>query len=125
MSFGEAVLTPPTKNNFIYPYLLGRHRVISPWTRVSVIGHLLYVSANLLTLRFRPSMIANVGHWAGVLSLVNMAVLFAGSPLVYFAGIVGVSLRASHCHTLSRGLDVWDVVSLPCYYYCDNGVGRF
>ncbi|KAH2301342.1 hypothetical protein KXV47_002300 [Aspergillus fumigatus] len=30
-----------------------------------------------------------------LLSLINMAVLFAGSPLVYLADIIGVSLRAS------------------------------
>jgi hypothetical protein len=81
--------------HFIYPYLLGRHRLIGPWTRFSAIGHLLYVAANLLALCFRPSTIANVGHRAGRLSLINMAVLFAGSPLVYFADIIGVSLRAS------------------------------
>ncbi|KAH2651742.1 hypothetical protein KXV32_004281 [Aspergillus fumigatus] len=86
--------------HLIYPYLLGRHSLMGPWTRVSVIGHLLYVAANLFVLCFRPSTVANVGHRAGRLSLINMAVLFAGSPLVYLADIIGVSLR---------GLDVRDV----------------
>lgn len=81
--------------HLIYPYLLGRHSLMGPWTRVSVIGHLLYVAANLFVLCFRPSTVANVGHRAGRLSLINMAVLFAGSPLVYLADIIGVSLRAS------------------------------
>jgi hypothetical protein len=81
--------------HLIYPYFLGRHSLIGPWTRVSVIGHLLYVAANLFVLCFRPSTVANIGHRAGRLSLINMAVLFSGSPLVYLADIIGVSLRAS------------------------------
>ncbi|KAH1894043.1 hypothetical protein KXW40_005924 [Aspergillus fumigatus] len=81
--------------HLIYPYLLGRHRLVGPWTRVSVIGHLIYVAANVFVLCFQPSTIANIGHRAGRLSLINMAVLFAGSPLVYLADIIGVSLRAS------------------------------
>jgi hypothetical protein len=36
--------------HLIYPYLLGRHSLIGPWTRASVIGHLLYVAANLFVL---------------------------------------------------------------------------
>lgn len=83
--------------HFIYRNWLSRHHLISPWTCVSAIRYLLYTAANLLVLCFWPSIIANIGHWAGRLLLINMAVLFTGSPLIYFADIIGVSLRASCC----------------------------
>lgn len=51
-----------------YPYFLGRHRLVGPWTRASVIGHLLYAAANLLALCFQPSSVTSVGHRAGKLS---------------------------------------------------------
>ncbi|GFF47949.1 LOW QUALITY PROTEIN: metalloreductase transmembrane component, putative [Aspergillus udagawae] len=63
--------------HFIYPYLLGRHRLIGPWTRVSVIGHLLYVAANLLALCFRPSTLAQATELEDYHCLILLSYLLA------------------------------------------------
>ncbi|KAL4899387.1 hypothetical protein BDW74DRAFT_189392 [Aspergillus multicolor] len=73
-----------------YPYFIERHNFVGPWTWTSFVGHLLYLTSNLVALAYQTSSIAQFGVRAGKLSLANMIVLYAGSPLEF----LGMSLRA-------------------------------
>lgn len=83
-----------------YPYALNRHRLIGPWTRAGLLLHLFYAAVNSFFLCFQVSSVAHAGSRSGRLSLINMVVLFAGSPLSLFADALGVSLSA--CRQIHR-----------------------
>ncbi|PYI07371.1 putative metalloreductase transmembrane component [Aspergillus sclerotiicarbonarius CBS 121057] len=83
-----------------YPYFIGRHHLLGPWTRASVMLHILYIGINLFALTFHVRSVADAGYRAGRLSLINMVVLFAGAPLSTLADLLGISLRS--CRRIHR-----------------------
>ena len=95
-----------TSTHLVYPYLLQRHRIVGPWSRVGVVVQLIYVAVNILCLVckslsvsragiiFRASTISEAGLRAGALTLVNAIPLFAGLHPAFLADQLGVSLRA-------------------------------
>lgn len=74
-----------------YPYLLGRHRLIGPWTRLAVILSLVYGFVNIFFVTFRASSTSEMGRRAGTLSLLNMALLYPFMQLGLFADVLGLS----------------------------------
>jgi hypothetical protein len=76
-----------------YPYVLGRHSILGPWTRAGVSLHLIYLAINLLLLFFNHISMAAAGRRAGTLSLLNMIFLLASWHLSNLADIFGISLR--------------------------------
>jgi hypothetical protein len=74
-----------------YPYLLGRHRLIGPWTRLAVLLSLAYGVINIFFVTFRASSTSEIGRRAGTLSLLNMALLYPFMQLGLFADVLGLS----------------------------------
>ncbi|KAL5335649.1 hypothetical protein BJX70DRAFT_390564 [Aspergillus crustosus] len=92
-----------------YPYLLGRHRIIGPWTRVAVLFTLAYGVINIFFMTFRTSSISEISRRAGSLSLFNMALLYPFMQLGLLADIIGISF-----HTCRRvhGVVAWMTTAL-------------
>lgn len=92
-----------------YPYLLGRHSIMGPWTRVAVLFALAYGVLNIFFVTFRASSISEIGRRAGSMSLLNMALLFPFLQLCLLAHIIGVSF-----HTCRRvhGAVAWMTTAL-------------
>jgi hypothetical protein len=74
-----------------YPYLLGRHRLIGPWTRLAVLLSLAYGLVNIFFVTFRASSSSEMSRRAGTLSLLNMALLYPFMQLGVFADVLGLS----------------------------------
>lgn len=72
-----------TSVHLTYPYLLGRHRFLGPWTRAGVLAQLIYMTANLFSLSY------------GV---------FAGPHLGFLADLLGVSVTTYRRLHRSAGL---------------------
>jgi len=79
--------------HLMYPYLIGRHRILGPWSRAVVFIQLIYITGNIFCIGFRVSTIAEAGRRAGTLAVVNMIPLFAGPHLAFLADLLAVPLR--------------------------------
>ena len=87
-----------------YPYFLHRHRLLSPWTRSSVLIQLTYITLNAFCLGFRVSTLLKAGLRAGNLSLANMIPLFASPHLSFLADMLGFRLATYRRMYRSAGL---------------------
>lgn len=96
-----------------YPYVLGRHSLLGPWTRAGVFLHLIYLAINLLLLFFNSISMAASGRRAGTLSLLNMIFLLASWHLSNLADILGISLRIYRRMHRAAG---WMVVALVVFH---------
>ncbi|CAG8421916.1 unnamed protein product [Penicillium salamii] len=96
-----------------YPYVLGRHSLLGPWTRAGVSLHLIYLAINLLLLFFNHISMAAAGRRAGTLSLLNMIFLLASWHLSNLADIFGISLRIYRRMHRAAG---WMVVALALFH---------
>lgn len=85
--------------HLIYSYALRRHRYIGPWSRASILVHLVYIAGNIAcfsleinesSLQFSP--LSQASLRAGTLSLVNLIPLFAGPHLSTVADLLGLTL---------------------------------
>lgn len=79
--------------NLGYRYVVGRHRVVGPWTAASMLFHCIYVSANLACLLYPPVSTSKVSSRASILSLINLAPVFLSTHLSFLAAVFGVSLK--------------------------------
>lgn len=89
----RTIVTVRFSKHLSYPYAVNRHRWIGPWTRLGVLSHVVYLTANVVCLLFPPAKMSEVGLRAARLSLINMSVLFLAPHLSLLADILGVSLR--------------------------------
>lgn len=96
-----------------YPYVLGRHSLLGPWTRAGVSLHLIYLAINLLLLFLNSISMAAAGRRAGTLSLFNMIFLLASWHLSNLADILGISLRIYRRMHRAAG---WVVVALVLFH---------
>lgn len=87
-----------------YSHLLGRHRLIGPWTRLAALLFLAYGVINTFFVTFRASSTNEIGRRAGTLSLLNMALLYPFTQLGLFAHVIGLSL--STCRRV-HGAAAW------------------
>jgi hypothetical protein len=90
--------------HLLYPYLLGRHRLLGPWSRADILIQLTYITVNLFCLSFRTLNISEASLRAGSLSLINMTPLFAGPHLGFLADLFGFSLDTYRLLHRSAGL---------------------
>jgi hypothetical protein len=82
-----------------YPYFLGRHRLIGPWTRLAVLLSLAYGVVNIVFATFGASTTSEIGRRAGSLALLNMALLYPFMQLGLFADVLGLSFHTCrHIH---------------------------
>lgn len=93
-----------TSKHLTYPYLLGRHRFLGPWTQAVVLVQLVYVTVNVFCLSFQVFTVSQAGLRAGTLSLINMIPLFAGPHFSFLADLLGVSVTAYQRVHRSAGL---------------------
>lgn len=95
-----------------YPYLIDRHRILSPWTRADILIKLIYITVNLFCLGFRTSTISEASLRAGTLSLINITPLFTGPHLGFLANIFGFPLHKYQRLHRSAGL-----ISFTCIIF--------
>ncbi|OJD23047.1 hypothetical protein ACJ73_05605 [Blastomyces percursus] len=89
----KSIVSVLIAKHLTYPYLLDRHQLFGPWTRLDFLCHLLYYAINVFCLCFPSLSASDAGRRAGTLSLINMIFLFAGMHLSFVADLLGVSLR--------------------------------
>lgn len=77
----------------VYPYVIARHRLVGPWSRVSVFAHLAYFALNSIVVFFRGLSLENTSRRSANLSLINMIFLLAAGHLSYAADLLGITLR--------------------------------
>lgn len=79
--------------HIIYPYVISRHQIVGPWSRVSVLMHLAYVTVNSILVFLKDFSLENASRRAGDLSLINMIFLLTAGHLSYSADLLGVPLQ--------------------------------
>ena len=92
-----------TSKHLTYPYILHRHRLIGPCSRLEILLQVVYLTINIFCLSFRLSGVAKAGTRAANLSLVNMIPLFAGPSFSFLADRLGVPLEVYRCGHRSAG----------------------
>ncbi|KAJ5640357.1 uncharacterized protein N7484_008219 [Penicillium longicatenatum] len=92
-----------------YPYFIGRHALLGPWTRAGSLMHISYAALNLVLILFKSASISVAGNRAGTLSLINAVFLVASCCLSNIADLFGISLRS--CRRIHRAVG-WMVLSL-------------
>ncbi|KAF3481558.1 uncharacterized protein GIQ15_04317 [Arthroderma uncinatum] len=98
-----------------YPYFLGRHHAIGPWTRCEFLLHLLYVAANAVLLGVPSPSAPSVSQRAGTLSVVNMVFLFTGMHPAFYPDLLGITLRTRRGFHRAAG---WAVAALSVVHAC-------
>ena len=84
--------------HLIYPLVVDRNFFIGPWTRISLVLRLVYLSISVFFLTiFRAKSILETGVRAGALALINMIPLFFGLHLSFLADLCGISLKKYRC----------------------------
>ena len=79
--------------HLIYPFLIRRHRLIGPWTRVDALWRVVYLTINVFFSVFPLLSMAETAKRAGHISLINMIPLFLGPHLSFLADILGLRLH--------------------------------
>ncbi|KAJ6102607.1 cell surface metalloreductase (FreA) [Penicillium sp. IBT 16267x] len=92
-----------------YPYVIGRHALLGPWTRAGVLMHVSYAALNLVLILFKSATLSIAGNRAGTLSLINAVFLVASCYLSNVADLFGIYLR--NCRRIHRAAG-WMVLSL-------------
>ncbi|KAL3469008.1 hypothetical protein BJX99DRAFT_252324 [Aspergillus californicus] len=75
-----------------YRFVIKRSRFAGPWTRAGFISYFVYLIINLLVLALKSRSLVDAARGAGELSLINMTILYTGSPLSFMADWLGVSI---------------------------------
>ena len=96
-----------------YPYFLGRHSFLGPWSRAGVLVHLGYATLNLFLIFFRAPSLGIAGNRAGTLSLINAVFLIASLHLSSLADLLGVSLKI--CRRVHRAAG-WAALALISFH---------
>lgn len=99
--------------NFMYPYVLGRHSFLGPWTRAGILMHLGYATSNIFLVFFGSPSLRMAGSRAGTLSLINTVFLMASLSQSNVADLLGISVKA--CRRIHRAVG-WMVLSLGAFH---------
>lgn len=91
------------------PFVIQRHRLCGPWTRVGVLLHLIYAAINVFLVLFRINSLTGVGRRAGELALVNLVFPLSTIHLSYLADLLGIKWKT--CRKVHRATG-WMAVSL-------------
>ena len=75
-----------------YPFLVGRRRLLRPWSRADVLLQVIYLTINILCLTFRVSSVKEAGARARTIAMINMTPLFFGFHLSFLANILEILL---------------------------------
>ena len=80
----------------VYPFFLGRHRLVGPWSLRGFILRCIYVLTNIFYSAYGTESIMEAGKRIGILSLINLMPLYFGPHLDFLAEFLGVSLHDLH-----------------------------
>ncbi|KAL4931872.1 ferric reductase family protein [Aspergillus undulatus] len=95
------------------PFVVDRHQLWGPWTRISVLFHISYAAISILLIFFRIKSWAGAGRRAGELALVNLIFLLSAVHLSYLADLVGITWRT--CRRIHRAVG-WMTVALVAFH---------
>lgn len=73
------------------PFIVHRHQLLGPWTRASVLLHILYAVINAFLIIFRAVSLTGAGRCAGELALVNLIFPLSAIHLSNVADLLGIS----------------------------------
>ncbi|KAL2846614.1 hypothetical protein BJY01DRAFT_173064 [Aspergillus pseudoustus] len=99
--------------HLILPFMVDRHQLWGPWTRISVLLNVSYAAINLVLIFFRMKSWAGAGRQAGELALVNLIFLLSSTHLSYLADLVGITYRT--CRRIHRAVG-WMTVALVSFH---------
>ncbi|KAL3439934.1 hypothetical protein BJX65DRAFT_317238 [Aspergillus insuetus] len=99
--------------HLILPFMVDRHQLWGPWTRISVLLHVSYATINIFLTFFRMKSWAGAGRRAGELALVNLIFLLSAIHLSYLADLAGITCRT--CRRIHRAVG-WMTVALVSFH---------
>lgn len=82
-----------TRRHLLYPYLVGRHRFVGPWSRAAVLLQVCFVLVNAFCIGFRTPSIHDASRRAARLALLNLVPAYGSAHLSFLADICGGSLH--------------------------------
>ncbi len=92
-------LAPFVLRILVYPFFLGRHLILGPCTRFSVVVHALYWAATVFCILYKTSTASEISIRVGNLSLINAIPLYAAVHLSMLADALRMSLpNLRHVH---------------------------
>ncbi|KAF7712893.1 Cell surface metalloreductase [Penicillium ucsense] len=95
------------------PVLVHRHRIWGPWTRSSVLIHVIYITINITLVFFKTNSLIGAGRRAGELALINVIFPLSAFHLGYLADLVGITWRTGRKIHHVTG---WMVVALLSFH---------
>lgn len=72
------------------PYIVHRRRLWGPWSRASVILHVIYAAINVFLILFRITTLTSAGRRAGELALINLIIPLSATYLSFLADLLGI-----------------------------------
>lgn len=99
-------LSPLVSKHLTYRYILHRHGLIGPWSRVGVLMQLICIVGNICCLKFWDTTTSQAGLRAGTLAAINLIPLFAVPHLSTLADLLGVTLSTFRQIHQSAGVTV-------------------
>ena len=90
--------------HFFYSSLIHRHSLLGPLKRVHALAQLINVAINVFFLSFQASFISKAGIRAGILFLINMVSVFAGSHFSFFSNLTEMTLKTHRRLHRSAGI---------------------
>jgi hypothetical protein len=106
------VLLPSALRHLVYPFLISRHRLLGPCTRLRALLQAIYWGLAASASTYGTHSFAALGVRAGTLSLVNAAMLYSGLQLGFLADALGLRLPTVRWLHGSIGLVSWALALL-------------
>ncbi|PYH50478.1 uncharacterized protein BO96DRAFT_352465, partial [Aspergillus niger CBS 101883] len=72
------------------PYIVHRSRRWGPWSRASVILHVIYAATNVFLILFRITSLTSAGRRAGELALINLIIPLSATHRSFLADLLGI-----------------------------------
>lgn len=106
-------LSTLVNRHLVLPFLVGRHRLLSPWSWGNVLLHLSYITVNIFLVFFGGGSFLSAYHRAGILASINLIFLLSAMHLSFLADLMGISLR--NCQRVHRAVG-WTTVVLQAFH---------
>ncbi|RDH30835.1 hypothetical protein BDQ94DRAFT_161035 [Aspergillus welwitschiae] len=103
------------------PFVVHRHRLWGPWSRVGVLLHVSYAAINVFLVLFRMESLASTGRRAGDLALINLIFPLSATHLSNLADLLGITWRT--CRRIHRAAG-WIAVALLSFHIIAAVQGR-
>lgn len=107
------LLSVLTSRHLTLPFIVHRHRLWGPWSRVGVLLHVSYAAINVFLVLYKIKSLAGAGRRAGELALVNLIFPLSATHLSNLADLLGITWRT--CRRIHRAAG-WMAVALLSFH---------